>query len=318
MKFKKIHSLSAALAVTISALGVGTYVANGMPTAETAPKRIVRTPAKQEYRIEPLKYRIDTIPVTDENYAHVVNRVPAGLFLPDKNTVTVSYFKPESQSEKVQNFCNWNNRAMQLTARHEKEHARKMRFTHLERHRSSPFVRGEIALVNEIMAPAAEIIEAIDYHYKTGEVFPSAKSQPRQADAAISALPSTMNYMFPVDFNNPAVADIVLEYALAQFKRFFNAGWYHSSVANAAKNKARLALPMNNTCLTVEAGIFMPDAGFWDPMWSFESLRGPVNLWRSASPAMRKKLMREIETMTAQAIRESGQILMCVQKTKTR
>lgn len=318
MKFKKLHSLSAALAVTISALGVGTYVANGMPAAETAPKRIVRTPAKQEYRIDTLKYRVDTIPVTDENYAHVAGKSAAGLFIPQTNTVVVNYFKPESQSKKVQNFCEWNNQAMQLTARHEKEHARKMRFTHLERHRSSPFVRGEIALVNEIMAPAAEIIEAIDYHYKTGKVFPSAKSQPRQADAAISALPSTMNYIVPVDFNNPAVADIVLEYALAQFKRFFNAGWYHSTVANAAKKNARLVCPMNNTCLTVGPGVFMPNVGFWDPMWSFESLRGPVNLWRSASPTMRKKLMHEIETMTAQAIRETGQVWLCTQKAKMR
>ncbi len=318
MKFKKIHSLSAALAVTISALGVGTYVANSAPTVEPAPKRIVRVPAKQEYRIDTLKYRVDTIRVTDENYAHVLRRVPAGLFLPDKNTVSVTYFKPESQSKKVKNFCERNNQAMQLTARHEKEHARKMRFTHLERYRSSPFVRGEIALVNEIMAPAAEIIEAIDYHYQTGKVFSSAKPQPRQADAAISALPSTMNYVVPVDFNNQAVADIVLEYALAQFKRFFNAGWYRSTVANAVKEKGRHVYPMNNTCLTVEPGIFMPDMGFWDPMWSFESLRGPVNLWRSASPAMRKKLMHEIETMTTQAIRESGQILLCAQKAKVR
>lgn len=312
MKFKDSWGVSLTVAAIVSALGVCSYVTPGA----ASDRPVVSSPVS-EYRVVPLEYRTDTVIVNDENFNNVLRHAAAGLFLPGENKIVMNYFKAGSEQDKIRYFCEANNRVAQLTLRHEKEHARKAHLIQIGRNQASPLTRGEVVIVNEIVAPAAEIIEAIDYHYKTGKAFPVSRQQQRLADEKISALPSTMNYVIPVDFSNQAVADIVLECALDHFKSSFNRGFYHSTVARAVKKRQRLCKTINSACTTVEPGIFVPDASLWAPVWSFETLRGPVNLWTSASPEMRKKVMQDIKNMVLSVVQKAGQSILKTKNEKT-
>lgn len=310
MKFKDSWGVSLTVAAIVSALGVCSYVTPGV----ASDRPVVSSPVS-EYRVVPLEYHTDTVVVNDENFNEILRSAAAGAFLPGENKIVMKYFKADSEQDRVRYFCEGNNRLAQLILRHEKEHARKARLVQIGRQQASPLVRGEVAIVNEIVAPASEIIEAIDYHYKTGKAFPVSKH--RMADEKISALPSTMNYVVPVDFSNQAVADIVLECALDQFKSAFNRGFYHSTIAKAVKKRQRLCKTINSTCTTIEAGVFIPDASLWAPVWSFETLRGPVNLWMAASPEMRKKVMQDVKSMVLSVAQNAGYGILKMESEKT-
>ncbi|MDR0726475.1 MAG: hypothetical protein LBF37_00245 [Rickettsiales bacterium] len=90
--------------------------------------------------------------------------------------------------------------------------------------------------MNEIMAPAGEIIEALDYHADFGIPFPSAPAQIRSADAAISQFIKENNMTWPADFNNQQIADITIKYALEKFLNAYNTGTYKWTIRNAKQS----------------------------------------------------------------------------------
>lgn len=284
MKKKYLYSLLTTYMATLGAL-------SSCKHPGTSDEKTSQKPAKTYV----YKTRIDTVNVTDENFEHTKAKIPGGLFSSSTNTVILKYFQTKSENPHIVKFCKLNNSLHRLILRHEVEHARK-RYLISNATLFSCFSRAQVAVANEIVAPAAEIIEAIDYHASTGKRLPQ-KRFISHADHAISKIPGISMPGY-INFNYQPVADAVITYALEGFLDAFSRGYYKSTINKAYNKKTNLTI---NTPVPYMFFSFNPDWGQWDPIWEFESNAGSCNPYRNASWAVRQKLMRAIDLVTHQA-----------------
>lgn len=264
-----------------------------------------------KYKQPDLKVRIDTLNVTDKNFKQITTTGAAGVFFSNTNTVVVYHFNAATDSSYIVNYCDFCNNQRPLYMRHELEHARKKNLTH-NTDRFSQISRAEIAAINEIVAPASEIIEAVDYHARTGKRFPSAKAFITQADSAITQalgggiLPGYVNY------NYRPVADIVIKYATENFINSVGRGYYKHTIRKAYNRKTPL-MPKKYTD-PITYFTFNPDYNKWEPLWDFESNAGKCNPYRNASWSVRQKLIERVDSVVC-SVTNADQNMLVLQKT---
>ena len=291
MKKKYLYSLLstylfAAAGASLSSCNEPKASAN---TAQPQKKQIKKV---YVYKKPELKLRVDTLSVSDDNFKKITTQGAAGVFFPGTNTVLVYHFNPVSDSKRIQRYCEYSNNQKTLSARHEMEHARKSDLTHNTEFFSA-MGRARVAAINEIMAPASEIIEAVDYHARTGQPYPDAKTFVARADSAISKVwgPFIPGY---VNYNYQPVSDAVITYALESFLNSVERGYYSHTVRKAYNNKPAPNKPTNNL---MNAFLFNPDRNLWDPIWEFQSESGICNPYKTASWAVRQNLMQKVDSV---------------------
>lgn len=268
--------------------------------------------------VQTLEITSDTIRVTDSNFNHISRTAAAGLFLPYENRVVVYHFEPMDTTARVQRFCNNNNQMKPLVQRHEVEHARKAIFTRQDRLHTS-YVRGQIAAMNEIIAPASEIIEALDWRATHGRRFPVLSNCLARADRDIVRMADTLGMTWPLDFNRPEIATLVMKYALQKFQIEFNRGIYRTTIRRATESISDKKYIPNDQCgFPFQDMLFCPESDMWAPMWSFNSLRGRVNPWMFADAAMRKKLLGDVDNFVETASGIAGKKPPFLQNAKIR
>lgn len=287
MKKKYLYSLLTTYMATLGALS-----ACNKPHVSSE-KTPVKTKKVCVFEPKTPKARIDTLDITDENYKTVTSKGAGGVFFSGSNTVVVYHFRPMSDSSRVVKYCEKNNNMQPLFMRHELEHARKQHIVH-NTDRFSPIGRAEVAAMNEIMAPASEIIEAVDYHARTGRPFSGGKAFVMCADSAISNVVGAFRFPGYVNYNYQPVADIVITYALENFKKSVERGYYKYTIKKAFDRKPSKTPKFAGLDLVLT---FNPDTQKWDPIWEFESRAGKCNPYKNASWAVRQKLLQTVDSI---------------------
>lgn len=307
MKFKTLYSLAATMAIT---LGIGMY-----SYVKTGDKNIQKQPANTgiKYNCSQISTRTDTIVITEEM---LKNRqiIAAGVFMPNSGVIKINYMTTNSENKNIQEYCDRNNRQARLVLRHEMEHARKANLTK-NTWWYPPHTRGEIAAQNEIIAPAAEIIEAIDYRSETNQAYPTNRSFIRRADMLITQYANQNKLDWPLDFNNREIANIIIQCATDRFVSEIKRGVYKATIMRAMQFGRPQAYVTNNLCTTLIQTAFLPQYGIWAPMWNFESRRGQVNIWQASSYAQRKKLINTVDSVINEI---AGKNSLFMYYTKTR
>lgn len=310
MKFKPLYFLSFALAAIMICTSAKYKMIKIYAT---------KTPVKvgQNYSRPELVYITDTLNVNAENFEHLRKTAAAGLFIPSKNQITIFYFKTNETDPRIQFYCENNNRMIPLTRRHETEHARKAALTKIT-YMQTPETRGKIAASNEIIAPAAEIIEALDWHHTHGRAFPTTKNYIRRADRDIVAIMDSLKLPWPVNFNHSAIADVVITRALERFTSEFNRGQYLTTVRRAIQEVPNTTYTPNKSCDISQYFLFAPYYGDWGPLWEFDSFRGNVNIWNAASENKKKELQNALDKFVERASQYPGIKTPFLQNTKIR
>lgn len=291
----------------------------GCGITNTSLKKNAKTPVnagKYMYTLTPVTYSTDTITFYDDAVLREHRTVVQGLYCPTTHKVTTFYLVNKSQSARLQKLCDETNAMAPLTLRHECEHARKMALVGMG-YMFPDFTRGEIAATNEIVAPAAEIIAAVDWRYTHGAPIAAAKKFVRNAEREIYALTDSLNLPWPIDFNQPQIAEIVIKHALARFTSEFNRGQYVTTVREATRKRYWRKYPPNNMCDLSQVFNFVPQYGLWAPMWEFESLRGSVNLWNAVSEKTRRETTFKLESFVIAAQKSAGKKPMLLENQKT-
>lgn len=244
-----------------------------------------------------LKYRVDTTFVTDENFNKLNGRAAAGVFFSNSNTVVIYHFETDSKNPRIQKYCDISNLNMPLTRRHETEHARKA-FLTKSRAFFSDCARGRTAAYNEIMAPASEIIEAVDLQYETGAAFPNAKMFTKKAMEKITEISKPGNGQWPVNFNDTRIADVTLEYSLEYFLGQIAMGTYRTTIRRAMNKKSvKCDYVPNAECDIVGAFTFCPDFNMMGPLFTFKTKGGRADIWNAASPQVRQKVINAVDSV---------------------
>lgn len=297
MKKKYLYSLLIAFGM----FGVGplTYCDKNEPQQSTQnikPKKRI----KVVYKRPELKFRVDTIEVTEANFEDQSERGAGGVYFSSTNTVTVKYFRTNSQKALVKRYCQINNDLFRLNKRHEMEHARKYDYVH-NKQGYAPFVRAKIAAMNETMAPASEIIEAMDYHYETGKCYPSKKMFIVQADSAITSIMEKYNLSWPVNYRNPMIADAVLKYAVESFSSAVGRGYYEHTMRKAYNHQEEenFYTPVKQPVLSP---FYNPRFDMWGPLWTFQTTYGDVDIFSCATFVGRQNLIDSINSIVARTV----------------
>lgn len=285
---KKKHLYSLLTTYLLASTGI-ILPSCGNANAEQHNKKTVRK--VYVYKMPEIKVRVDTVNVSDENYKDITTRGAGGVFFAHSNTIALKHFQTTSNNETIKKYCDINNGLRRLNFRHEKEHARKKHLTR-NTYAFSPFARAEVATVNEIMARASEIIEAVDYHATTGNQLTRHLFVDR-ADSAINKIP---NVSIPgyINYNYTPVADVVITYALQGFLDAYNRGYYKHTIRKAyeRENKPNLCYKVPFSYFT-----FNPDMNKWEPIWEFESNAGKCNPYQFASFSVRQKFMQTVDSV---------------------
>ena len=292
MKFVKLCNLSLSIAMTVTAvLGPALLVKNARDAdIERAKILSYKAPPK-------LEVKIDTLNLSRENFAEKFPSAVAGLFLPIRNEVVVTYFNPMDNADYVNRTCAHMNGMLQLTMRHEMEHARKAHLTKILPPHYSAQTRARIAAMNETMAPASETIEALDYQYKTGTPIPSSKIFVEEACDSILKITGKQIQNTPINFNDQKIADIVITNALNYFKSEIKKGQYVTTLQREYYNKAPILYTPHQDCDPFLKLIFHPEFDMWAPMWQYNTAGGPANLWLAASNKARAKTLNTIDSI---------------------
>lgn len=291
----------------------------GCGIATALSKKDAKTPVntgKYMYALTPVTYGTDTITFYDDAVIREHRTVVQGLYCPATHKVTTFYLVNKSQSARLQKFCDETNAMAPLTLRHEREHARKMALVGMG-YMFSDLTRGEIAATNEIVAPAAEIIAAVDWRYAHGAPIGAAKKFVRNAEHEIYALVDSLNLSWPIDFNQQQIAEIVMKHAVARFTSEFNRGQYVTTVRDATRNRYGRKYRPNNMCDLTQTFNFMPQYGLWAPMWEFESQRGSVNLWNAVSEKTRLDTRLKLQSFVWRARASTGKKPLFLENQKT-
>lgn len=286
MKFKDLYKLSAFFLLGCS-IGGASFVFLYKNTGKNEDFDI-------KYNIVQIK--TDTVFVTDEQVANK-KIFAAGVFIPNKNTIKISYFVTKSTNPETMIFCKAANRQIPFVKRHELEHARKANLTK-NTYFFTPENRARIAAQNEIIAPAAEIIEAIDMKYRT-RLYPSGMRQyAKKAYKEILESAKKQNMSMPIDFNNQEIADITIKNALNAFLASTKRGIYKKTIKKAFQNPPKtFKYQTNNLCNPFQGYYFEPQNQKWEPLWQFESSHGKVNLWKAASDKQKQILLNSIDSL---------------------
>ena len=292
MKFVKLCNLSLSIAMTITAvLGPGLLVKHARDTDIERAKIL-------SYKPRPvLTVKIDTLNLNRENFNTKYPKAIAGVFTPLQNNVSVTYYNTTDNAEYINRICNHQNGMLPLTLRHEMEHARKAHLTKITPPYYSAQTRARIAAINETMAPAGEIIEAMDYHYTNQKPIPTCKIFVQNACDSILKAIGEQTPTQPINFNNQKIADIVIENALERFKGEIKTGQYVSTLQREYFNKKPIKYTPHQDCNPMLALCFAPQFDMWAPLWQFETVNGPANPWLAASAKTRKKVLHEIDSI---------------------
>lgn len=316
MKFKKLLTLSAGLVAFLGpAVGGAIW---GSPDAKV-PDKAVKT-----IRFEPLsdlKSVTDTLYLTNENFDTEYARAAAGQFIPGTNTVRVTYFMYDSAANaRVRLNCDNANESLDVVRRHEMEHARKANVVQ-DVMDLSPWDRARLAVMNESMAPGGEIIEAVEYHIKTGQRYPQNRAFLWRADSLIMARHNEKNFGFgkgvPVDFSDPVIADIVLESAVDKFAMDHKRGFYHTKIKKELSGVKRPKYKPHNQCdLQPTANNYFPMANQWGILWTYDVSvpwtllkKKQVDVWKSATESARRRVIAKVDSIV-QTDMAPGQMLM--------
>lgn len=286
MKFKKIYYLASFCVLYFCA---NTQMRHTLPKEKKLDKKIIE-----------LSIKTDTVIITDEIVKE--NRpVASGVYLPNSNKIILKYFKTNSTNNKTQQFCATNNNQLRLTLRHEKEHAIKSYLTK-DTWRHPPMTRGAIAAQNEIIAPAAEIIEALDYKYEKGVSIPTNRLFIKKAEKQITEIATKQNLTWPLDFNNQQIADIIIECATEHFLKEISRGIYKTTILNAVQNKSTNKFFFYDPHNKPDYWTFIPEQGKWAPLWQFTSKNGNANIWNAASQTQKQKLLNTVDSVVCQSV----------------
>ncbi len=265
-------------------------------------KKAQKKPAKIErcvVRRPELRTRIDTIEITDDNYRQKIKHSAAGVFFPTRNMILINYFVTNSHDQRLIDFCNQNNANYKLVMRHEQEHARKAHLTKTT-DKYPPHIRGQIAAMNEIMAPAGEIIEALEYRNKIGMSLKTNRTFVTAAEKEITQHTNTQR--IPIIFHNTYVANTIIKHATERFLSELNRGIYKTTIRREIKKKTQFKA---YEYYAIDFG-FHPQAGIWDSMWEFETSQGRLNLWALATLDARmetiQKINAEIDKITSENV----------------
>lgn len=253
------------------------------------------TPAKTGKNIkhQKLQYTTDTIYITpkDKN-----KRFAAGLFIPSTNTIHITHFAPACNDSQIIKLCSLNNSQQKYTLRHEYEHARKAIITKSIKS-SSPMTRAKIAALNEIIAPAAEILEAIE-----DKTYNKCLSNTHQKQFIKHALDEIFNTGTTTRFNvlgfqDTTTADIIIKHATNNFIKSINNGTYVKTIQKAYTNNNTINYIPNTECKKINHGMFIPQINMWEPIWDFETKNGNINLWTQASEKTKQQTTHKIDSI---------------------
>lgn len=301
MKFKRLYNFN-----YIINLGVLSCFFGALLNTKTPVKTHV------SYKETYIKITTDTVIITD-NMLRNKEIIASGTFFAKQGIITLKYFKTYSDRQKTKYFCEYNNSQTRLVLRHETEHARKANLTK-NTWMYPPITRGFIAAHNEIVAPAAEIIEALDYKYETGQSFPTNKAFIKKAEEQITKITTKQKLNWPLDFNNPQIADIIIECATERFLEEVKRGLYTTTIKKEIEQRKIEKYETNNLCNQLAIFLFRPEENNWTAMWQLESQRGSVNLWDSASQKQKQKLTDSIAVIITNI---TGQKYYFLQNKKT-
>ncbi len=271
---------------------------------EHKPVQTETKPKTTKINIPDLKYKIDTIKIkSSKEFGKKAN----GAFFIKSNTIQLSYFVADTNDRRVIDCCNLNNSYHKFTLRHEREHARKAILTR-KTENYTPYVRAQIAALNEIMAPAAEIVEGIEYCIENNNNIPQAKKFVIDACQEIIAYKQNTKTFTNILFYDSAVSDIIIKYATKDFLSSVERGIYVNSIVKAYKNKPIKYTP-NKECYKFNRCFFLPQLNMWDPLWEFETKNGPINPWRSASEKTRQETMNTVNKLIYKTLAKHNIIL---------
>ena len=244
----------------------------------------------QTHKYPTLKETYDTIYVSNTK-----TKYTGGQFIPGTNTVRICYFLPANINNKTLiNYCDKLNQAIPATLIHEREHARKAFITKNTNH-FSPLNRARIAAHNEMMAPAAEIIGIVEQCIAQGKTHTQNKAFINKAAREIFKIIKNENLQFPIDFNNPRIADVILQHAFNRFINRLANNQYHTTIREAYLHNTQPPYTPTNACTNVTPSLFNPTLGIWDQMWDFDTHNGHANIWRSASPDTKSYILTELD-----------------------
>ena len=200
------------------------------------PTQTPTTKNKTAEKLPELKIKYDTIVVTAKNFDYVKHKIPGGVYNWQNNTIIISHFETDSQDDEIINYCRINQAHESLVLVHEKEHARKSHLTK-KIHHLPDYTRAQIAALNEIVAPAAEIIAVLDYEYKNKQQHPFTYNELKEARDEIIALNKHKNNLSqtPTNFNDTRIANTVIKYAAKRFIRHSSDGTYLGTINTVAK-----------------------------------------------------------------------------------
>lgn len=222
-----------------------------------------------------------------------IYKLAGGKYLPYKNQVIVYNFIPMTDNKKIIRFCNGNNKLQRFNIRHELEHARKVNLTK-KTHHFDARTRAKIAIINEIMAPAAERIEALE----NTTFLPAATKNINKCYFDVTAHTNKNSITKKINFNDQKTADIILTSATDEFFERANRGFYINTVKKEYfKRTKKLYTPSKDAIGTFG---FLPQYDMWEPMWNFKTSSGQINLWTAASDAVKQKTMAKIDNLINQ------------------
>ncbi len=310
MNFKKLFSLSAGFVLTLaSGVVLGMFYRTGQEGADKS-----SAPLNSSYNLLPdLSICTDTTLVTSDNWS----KLAAGVFLPTQNKVIVYHFVPADTAKWLPHWCAVQNDASRVVARHEVEHARKANIVQNVQGLSG-YSRAQMAIMNETMAPAAEIVEAMTYRMETGRRFPIDRRFLFRADSMIMAWHSLFGALGPmIDLGRPEIADIILRASIDKFVMDYGRGIYHTKVRNELNARPRAKYTPHRYCDNNMFSHCCPQINDWGALWTFEVTpfikngnvlrqftlpRGcflpcySVDLWNSATQSARDYVLQKVDS----------------------
>lgn len=330
VKFKKLYSFA------ITLCGIGFVVGAGGATEKADSVDVAPVQPVVTDTVPRLTFHTDTIVVDYNN----MGRGAAGVFFAYKPSISIKYFKPQNMVDKdLIAYCDASNNNVRVIRRHEFEHAKKAIITK-NANGLTGYQRAQLAIMNESMAPAAEIIEIMTYRFETKQKYAAHNKFLARADELIMAEHrKTGNELAMVDFENPAIADIVLECAVDKFVGDYNRGYYHTTIKKALAAKKYAKYKGHDRCDGVDWSNYCPDVNQWGALWTFDVApfvdctdvynnsfsgcsfvaqnRRRVDIWNSATAAARTRALAKIDSCIMREM-APGQMLLTKTFLKTR
>ena len=257
-----------------------------------------------------LNFTHDTIYVSRQNFDTIKKRYILGSFDRYKNRIKINHYLAQDSTTEIKNFCTHIHTRLVTVMRHEMEHARKAALVNKPVY--SGITRARVEVFNEMVSCTAEIIAAMDYEFDTGQIYPGLDKLTRAARNDILAEIRAQNLEWPIDFNNPKIADITVRHAGEYFLKY--SSLYRKAISEKLTG-IQLPYTPSDRCEMTQYQLFNPDLNVWAPLWQFESRRGTVNPWIYASDSTRNILISKADSVVKKF---AGQNPLFNKNTKTR